>query len=161
MEQVANPNDVDITITHDVRNIYVDYEVVPCPIGKGGYSFVYRATRIATPGCTVAVKKTRIYTTNGHYEMKRSNLMNEIQILSGLNHPNIVKYLDCYQEHFMNTRNQLDSSSYYIVLELMEGGELFQKIAKRRTFSEYEARNYAIAILKTLKYCHDLNIVHR
>jgi serine/threonine protein kinase len=50
---------------------------------------------------------------------------------------------------------------YYIVLECLSGGELFNRIIAKTYFNEKEARDCVKHVLKALKYCHDQNIVHR
>lgn len=47
------------------------------------------------------------------------------------------------------------------VMELMTGGELFDRIVEEEKFSEERARVEVAKIAKALKYCHDNGIVHR
>lgn len=54
-----------------------------------------------------------------------------------------------------------DEKRYYIVTEYCKGGELFDEIVKKGTFSEKEAANIIKQILQAVAYFHDLNIVHR
>jgi len=53
----------------------------------------------------------------------------EIEILSKLDHPNILKLYEIYT----------DEKRYYIVTELCKGGELFDEIIKKGIYSEKEA----------------------
>ena len=46
-------------------------------------------------------------------------------------------------------------------MELMQGGELFDKILAIDQFMEADARMCAIAIIDAIRYCHDLGIIHR
>ena len=46
-------------------------------------------------------------------------------------------------------------------MELMEGGELLDKILATDQFSERDARNCVIAIIEAIRYCHGLGIIHR
>ena len=46
-------------------------------------------------------------------------------------------------------------------MELMQGGELFDKILATDQFSEVDARNCTIALIDAIRYCHALGIVHR
>ena len=55
------------------------------------------------------------------------SLLNEIEILKELDHPNILKIFEYY------TTND----SIYIISELCEGGELFDKITEEKYFSFY------------------------
>ena len=80
-----------------------------------------------------------------------SQLMKEIEILSQVDHPNIVKYL----EHF-ETEQYL-----YIVMEYCSGGDLFTKIVNRDKFSEAEAASLMAEILRAVNHCHHLGLIHR
>ena len=53
----------------------------------------------------------------------------EIKILCTLDHPNILKLYEVFQ----------DEKRYYIVTELCKGGELFEEIVNKGTFTEKEA----------------------
>ena len=75
----------------------------------------------------------------------------EIFILSKLDHPNILKLYEVYS----------DEKRYYIVTEYCKGGELFDEIVKKGTFSEKEAASIIKQILQAVAYFHDLKIVHR
>ena len=56
---------------------------------------------------------------------------NEIKILKQLDHPNIVKLYEIYN----------DSKNIYLITEYLEGGELFDLILKSRHFNENIAAN--------------------
>ena len=56
-------------------------------------------------------------------------IQNEVEIMSSIDHPNIVKLIDGYNE-----KNKL-----YMVLELMTGGELFERIVEKEQYTEKEA----------------------
>ena len=76
----------------------------------------------------------------------------EIECLTILNnHPNIVKLYNYYET----------SRSFYMCMEMVRGGELFDRIIKKNHYSEKDARDVIIIILKTVKFCHDHKIVHR
>lgn len=68
-----------------------------------------------------------------------------------MDHPNIVKLFDLYE----------DDGHYFLIMELMTGGELFDQILAKEKFSEKEAREIVAPIFDALVYCHSLGIVHR
>jgi serine/threonine-protein kinase Chk2 len=49
----------------------------------------------------------------------------------------------------------------YIILELMEGGELFDRIKRSRRLNEREAKLIFYQIVQAVKYMHDNKITHR
>lgn len=66
-------------------------------------------------------------------------------------HPHIISLKDFCQ----------DAKHYYIIEELAEGGELFDAILNRKSYSEREAQNVVRTLLYTLRFCHEKGIVHR
>lgn len=48
-----------------------------------------------------------------------------------------------------------------LVMELMTGGELFDKILATDQFSETDARECTKSLIDAIRYCHDLGIIHR
>jgi eukaryotic-like serine/threonine-protein kinase len=81
----------------------------------------------------------------------------EAKVLANLNHPNIPKYLDYFQENY-------DQESFFcLVQELIEGESLAKLVKNKRKFSENEIKNIARQILQILVYLQELNppIIHR
>jgi calcium-dependent protein kinase len=54
-----------------------------------------------------------------------------------------------------------DNGHYYIISELLAGGELYDRILHMKRFSEKDAANIMIQVLRGLNYMHKKNIVHR
>lgn len=77
--------------------------------------------------------------------------MEEVNILKQLDHPNILKLFEFYQ----------DAHKYYLVTEHCSGGELFEKIMDLQNLTESCAATYLKEILSTLIYWQKMNIVHR
>lgn len=84
-------------------------------------------------------------------EEDKIDLQNEIDILMYVDHPNIVKLFEVFQ----------DSESYSLVMELMTGGELFDTILEKEQYTEKEAAETIRPIIDAINYCHSLNIIHR
>lgn len=66
-------------------------------------------------------------------------------------HPNVVTIKGFYQ----------DNDYFYVVQELCMGGELFDAIVSKASYSEREAQTVVRTLLYTIAYCHDRGIVHR
>ncbi|CAN0344097.1 unnamed protein product [Hapterophycus canaliculatus] len=67
-----------------------------------------------------------------------------------LNHPNVVSIHDFYAE---------EPQYFYMVLEYMEGRELFSRIVKKEYYNEAEARDVCCILLRAVEYLHDQGIV--
>ncbi len=54
-----------------------------------------------------------------------------------------------------------DEDCIYLVMELMTGGELFDRVVEKEHYSEKEAADTIRPVVDAIKYCHSLGIVHR
>uniref|UniRef100_UPI003AB01F4E serine/threonine-protein kinase Chk2-like n=1 Tax=Centroberyx gerrardi TaxID=166262 RepID=UPI003AB01F4E len=79
------------------------------------------------------------------------NAETEIEILRKIDHPCLIKTEDFYQ-----TEN-----CYYIILELMEGGELFHRVKSQQQLKESVAKLYFYQMLRAVEYLHRNGIIHR
>lgn len=77
--------------------------------------------------------------------------MNEVEIMKHMDHPHIVKVYE-----FFENENHI-----FIVMELLENGELFDKIKQAQHFSESQAKKSIREILEAVNYLHKKKIVHR
>jgi len=69
-------------------------------------------------------------------------------------------------KHIVNIRDVFentykDQKCLMVVMECMEGGELFNRIQERKSFTEKEAAEIVKDICLALKFLHDINIAHR
>ena len=76
----------------------------------------------------------------------------EISILKNLDHPNIEKIYEYYEK---------ENDNINIVMELLDGQELFSKLMKETRFSEQNTAIIMYQIFSSIKYCHDNGIIHR
>lgn len=66
-------------------------------------------------------------------------------------HPNIVTLWDYFE-----TQNNL-----YLVTDLCQGGELFDRICAKGSYYERDAAKLIQTIVSAVDYLHNLNVVHR
>ncbi|KAL2133927.1 hypothetical protein VTI74DRAFT_1345 [Chaetomium olivicolor] len=118
-------------------------------LGNGHFATVFRCVEKAT-GTLYAVK--RFTKTPGVEDRsKKEGLQQEIAMLMGISHPNIL----CLKETFE------EPEAVYVVLELAPGGELFKYIATHQKLTEAETRKVFLQLFDGIKYLHDRNMVHR
>lgn len=115
-------------------------------IGQGTFAKVKRATERAT-GKEFAVK---IINKSAMAE-NRENIMTEITILKNVHHPNIINL-----HHVFENRHKI-----YLVMELLEGGELFDLIVKRGCLTEAETSKVMRQVIQAVAYLHMKRICHR
>ena len=78
-------------------------------------------------------------------------IINEINILKQLDHPNILKILEFH----------LTEDKFYIITDYLPEGELYDEIDKKSIFSEREASYIIYQVLSAIRYCHKMRVVHR
>ena len=54
-----------------------------------------------------------------------------------------------------------DVENYYLVMELMKGGELFDAVIEKNHYTEQEAAETIRPIVDALMYCHSISVIHR
>ena len=118
-------------------------------IGKGASSQVFAATHRAT-GEERAVK--RIYKPKCCRTARATRrLRDEVRVLSSIRHRHIVEMREVFE-----TPDEL-----YVVMERCEGGELFDRIIAKGSFSEAEAAKVMRQLLSALADCHSKGVMHR
>ena len=131
------------TKEQSMRNFYSLIE----QIGEGAFGKVWRAVDKST-GEEVAIKMID-KSTLSRDEIDSLHL--EIDIISQVDHPNIIRAYKFYDE----------PKSLNVVMELIPGGELFERLVEKEHYSEQEAANTLRPVIDAIKYCHDMGIVHR
>ena len=117
-------------------------------IGEGTYGKVKLATHIKLNE-KVAIKiinKKKLINKGDHERIK-----NEFQIITKLNHPNILKAFEVFE----------DEINYYIVMERPAIGDLFNYICSKGRLSMDETSFIFYQIVNGIQYLHKNNIVHR
>lgn len=116
-------------------------------LGRGGFSIVKKAKNKKT-GEEVAVKCIN------KKNLKKDELQlltREINIMQKLRHKSIIQLIDIFET----------PSELFLVLELVSGGELFDQIVERGSYSENDAANLIRQVLEGIDYMHRHGVVHR
>ncbi|XP_058023929.1 ribosomal protein S6 kinase alpha-2 [Ahaetulla prasina] len=130
--QQLHGNNIHFTDGYEIRE----------DIGIGSYSVCKRCIHKATEA-EFAVKII---------DKSKRDPSEEIEILLRYGqHPNIITLKDVYD----------DGKFVYLVMELMRGGELLDRILRQKCFSEREASAVLCTIGKTVDYLHSQGVVHR
>ncbi|KAK8455868.1 hypothetical protein SEVIR_4G231900v4 [Setaria viridis] len=117
-------------------------------IGQGTFAKVKFAVDAET-GAAVAMKVLDKETILSHrmlHQIKR-----EISIMKIVRHPNIVRLNEVLA----------GKTKIYIILELITGGELFDRIAHHGKLRENEAGKYFQQLIDAIDYCHSKGVYHR
>ncbi|MEQ2266160.1 MAP kinase-activated protein kinase 5, partial [Xenotaenia resolanae] len=92
----------------------------------------------------------------------RPKARNEVRLhMMCANHPNIVQILEVYANTVQFPHESSPRARLLIVMEMMEGGELFHRISQHKHFTEKMASQVTKQISQALAHCHFLNIAHR
>jgi len=128
---------------------FADYYDIKREIGRGAFSVVYLCVR-KKDGKELAVKVIN-KSTVGIDEKTRKRLETEEEILRTVSHPHIIPLYDIIET----------PKTIYFVMELVIGGELFDKIVEKGFYSEKDASKLVKNVVGAIQYLHENKIAHR
>lgn len=118
-------------------------------IGKGNYAQVYLVQE------SNSYREFALKSISKHIISQSSrgisSVINEITIMKRLNHPNIIKLHKIYESE----------KHIHLILDYVSGGDLFQRLIAKQSFSELKSSKFIKNVLEALNYMHNENIVHR
>ncbi|XP_057516661.1 calcium-dependent protein kinase 10-like [Amaranthus tricolor] len=126
-----------------------DTYVIGRELGRGEFGVTYLCTDRETKDrlAVKSISKRKLRTAIDIEDVRR-----EVAIMSTLPvHPNIVRLKAVYE----------DNEAVHLVMELCEGGELFDRIVARGHYSERAAATVAKTVAEVVKLCHDNGVMHR
>ncbi|KAA3488974.1 calcium-dependent protein kinase 29-like isoform X1 [Gossypium australe] len=130
---------VDITSLYDLRK----------ELGRGQFGITYLCIEKATKreyACK-SISRRKLTTDKDVDDVRR-----EISILQHLTgQPNIVEFKGAYE----------DARNLHLVMELCSGGELFDRITAKRSYSERQASSICRQIMNVVHACHFMGVMHR
>ena len=125
---------------HDYKKLQI--------LGEGTFSTVYEAQNRITD----IMRAMKIIKRQKHSsEQEKREIINEINILKTMDHPNIVKIFEFYS----------NKDSYSIIMEYCRGGQLVSEIKNYGPFDEKYTAYVMYQIFSAINYCHSMNIIHR
>ncbi|KAI3736482.1 hypothetical protein L6452_16024 [Arctium lappa] len=148
MSRHGNSNQAYYVLGHKTDNIR-DVYTLGQKLGQGQFGTTYLCTEVST-GVDYACKsisKRKLISKEDLEDVRR-----EIQIMHHLaGHKNIVTIKGAYE----------DPLYVHIVMELCNGGELFDRIIQRGHYSERKAAELTKIIVGVVEACHSLGVMHR
>jgi calcium/calmodulin-dependent protein kinase I len=129
---------------------------------KSKFEHVYELGRKIHSGTFAIVKECLHKNWNQKYAVKiikrvgsgslsDEAVLHEVAIMNHLDHPHIVNVVDFFEE----------PDYYFIVMELMAGGDLFDRIVDMVQYTEKDARDLAKILLEAVEYMHSSGVAHR
>jgi calcium-dependent protein kinase len=115
-----------------------EYKISAQILGQGAYGEVRKAWHVATN----EMRAIKIIFKHDCSDSDQANILKEVNILKQLDHPNIVKVYEYFS----------DEKFIFIVMELVQGGELFDRIMDAHHFSERKAAEIINQILSAVNY---------
>ena len=137
----------ELIVSESKSNSEKEYKKIKF-LGEGSYASVYKVQNRFT-GSICAMKIIKKKFANSSKEEKE--ILNEINILRMMDHPNILKLFEFYS----------NEREFSIVTELCPLGELFDQIIDKGPFDERYSAYILYQIFSAVNYCHKMNIVHR
>lgn len=134
------------SVAHKSGSVEQKYDVGR-ELGRGGFSVVKEGKDRQT-GERVAIK----FIEKRYVDQEELKLLGrEIDIMKKVQHRNVLRLFEIYE-----TENHLS-----LVMELVNGGELFYKIVDKGSYSEGEARDIIRQLVEGVDYLHNKGIAHR
>ncbi|KAL3809340.1 hypothetical protein ACHAXA_003229 [Cyclostephanos tholiformis] len=139
---------IDVGRGHNRHIVKIDdaYDIGE-KLGEGAFAVVVKATDRAT-GRPCAIKIVNRSSLDRKVELA---LRDEISILSDLRHDHVMALYD----------SVATIERYYLITEYLEGGELFDRIVDKSSYTESEARDLCGVLFGALDYISSRGIVHR
>ena len=116
-------------------------------LGVGMYGVVKKVRLIKNPDVVRAMK---IIPEENVIQGEGASLIDEIEILKELEHPNIMKVYECF----------VFDNNYYIVSELCDQGHLLSKMEKLQKMDQIVVKFLMDQIFNAIAYLHSKNILH-
>jgi calcium/calmodulin-dependent protein kinase I len=136
-------------ITHlNCEDVYHDEKYDLKYINKGNFAVVLSAIQKAEPQKRYAIK---IINMENFDKMNMDRVHREVEINGIISHKNIVSVYEVYQ-----TKTECS-----LVMELMEGGDLFSRIVDVGCMNETETKPIIAQVMSAVKYLHSIHIAHR
>ena len=100
-------------------------------IGSGSFGHIRIGTHVHSK-IKVAIKTIKKNKLKGSYEM----FIQELKIMQQIDHPNIIKFYEVYEEKFQ----------FHLIMEYCSGGDLYERLMNVDSFNEYDAASILLPV---------------
>ena len=139
---------VPSSLQKDIRKFYKFKEGI---LGGGNFGTVRKAYRKADDKNNREYYAIKSIPKKNLTEKDFTNLIKEVNIISGLSHPNIIKFYETYHDqHF-----------FHLVMELCEGRDSYNQIVKKEKCEEKKVVSLITKVLLAIAHCHSRGVTHR
>ena len=121
------------------------YKVEKGSLGSGNFAVVKKCSKIGTD----EIYAVKIIDKSKVEDM--GDIEREVDIMGMVDHPNVIKLFEIFNE----------PKKMNLIMELVTGGELFDRIVARGNYSEKDAAVVMKTLCEALSYLHKMNVVHR
>ena len=132
-------------IFHKKSQLEKKYKVDPPVLGTGNFAQVKKCMRLEDK------KEFAVKIIDKSKVEDMQDIEREIEIMGKVDHPNVIKLVDVFDE----------TKKMNLVLELVTGGELFDKIVEKGNYTEKDAANTLMTLCDALEHLHAKGVVHR
>lgn len=118
-------------------------------LGRGRFGVIYtcESRKLGERLACKLISKEKLQSKQDVEDVRR-----EVAVMEKLRgHPSIIHLRDVHE----------DAQNMYLVMELCEGGELFDRIKERTRYPEAEAARVMRTLLRVLQFCHAKGVMHR
>jgi serine/threonine protein kinase/pSer/pThr/pTyr-binding forkhead associated (FHA) protein len=186
---LLSPTLTSVSTLRQTGVFHLDYKVGRS-LGFGSYASVYLVESLHTGELFACKDVNRTVLSRsgvgaGGGRKADDTLVEEIEILKACNHVNVVRFVDAYEEEVAVAEEGTKTSPsvavpqswkastkqagaaqrterhLYMILEYVNGGEVFEKITRKNKFPERHARSLFDQILKGVAHLHERGICHR
>ena len=136
------------SLMKDIRDIYKFKEK---PLGGGNFGTVRKAYRREEKSKKKHYYAIKSISKNNLNEKDFEGLVKEVDIISSLDHPNIIKFYETYHDKFY----------FHLVMELCKGRDSFNQIVMIEKCEEKKVVSLIAKVLLAIAHCHSRGITHR
>ena len=142
----------ELLISQVKTDPFKDYQEIKV-LGSGSFAKVLLVKNNVTGliRAMKVIKKKKLMTSSSDDGSSDIEILNEINILKQIDHPNVVKIFEFYNSE----------DAFYLITEYCSEGELFKIISEKKKLTEIQCAYIIYQVLSAIKYCHKLKIMHR